>query len=121
MSNIVFCHGYTTKYVIMNRIKKLKKLIYTNNCKISKIGGIWIKSDFRLICGCFFVTRSHNNTENEILSSKKIIIYLRHYITVLHGNFALMIGLFLSKRVCDFVYIYICRYVGMTYESICNM
>jgi hypothetical protein len=32
MSNILFCHGYkVTKYVIMNGIKKLKKLIYTNN------------------------------------------------------------------------------------------
>jgi hypothetical protein len=60
MSNILFCHGYTRKYVIMNDIKKLKKLIYNNNCmgncKITKIGDIWIKSDFRLICGYFFVT-----------------------------------------------------------------
>jgi hypothetical protein len=32
MSNILFFHGYATKYVIMNGIKKLKKLIYTNNC-----------------------------------------------------------------------------------------
>jgi hypothetical protein len=31
MSNILFCHGYATKYVIMNGIQKLKKLIYTNN------------------------------------------------------------------------------------------
>jgi hypothetical protein len=31
MSNILCCHGYTTKNVIMNGIKKLKKLIYTNN------------------------------------------------------------------------------------------
>jgi hypothetical protein len=30
MNNILFCH--TTKYVIMNGIKKLKKLIYTKNC-----------------------------------------------------------------------------------------
>jgi hypothetical protein len=26
MSNFLFCHGYTTKYVIMRGIKKLKKL-----------------------------------------------------------------------------------------------
>jgi hypothetical protein len=26
MSNILFCHGYATKYVIMNGIKKLKSL-----------------------------------------------------------------------------------------------
>jgi hypothetical protein len=26
MSNILFCQGYATKYVIMNGIKKLKKL-----------------------------------------------------------------------------------------------
>jgi hypothetical protein len=50
--------GYTTKYVIMNCIKKLKKLIYTNNSKTSKIGDFWIKSDFRLICGYFFVPES---------------------------------------------------------------
>jgi hypothetical protein len=60
MSNILFCHGYATKYVIINGTKKLKKLIYTNNCmgncKISNIGDIWIKSYFRLICGYFFVT-----------------------------------------------------------------
>jgi hypothetical protein len=56
----------------MNGIKKLKKLIYTNNfmenCKISKIWATWIKSDFRLICGYFFVTGNHNKTENEILA-----------------------------------------------------
>jgi hypothetical protein len=44
MSNILFCHGYATKYVILNGIKKLKKLIYTNKCmgnsKISNIGDI---------------------------------------------------------------------------------
>jgi hypothetical protein len=75
MSNILFCHGYTTKYVIMNgikKLKKLKKLIYTNNCmgncKISKIGDIWIKSDFRLICGHVFVTGNYNKAENEILT-----------------------------------------------------
>jgi hypothetical protein len=28
MSIILFCHGYTTKYVLMNCIKKLKKLLY---------------------------------------------------------------------------------------------
>jgi hypothetical protein len=28
MNNIIFCHA---KYVVMNGIKKLKKLIYTNN------------------------------------------------------------------------------------------
>jgi hypothetical protein len=64
--------GYATKYIIINGIKKLKKLIYTNNCmgncKSSKIGAIWIKSDFRLICGYFFVTGNHNKTETEILS-----------------------------------------------------
>jgi hypothetical protein len=72
MSYILFCHGYTTKYVIMNGIKKLKKLINTNNCmwncKIFKIGDIWMKSDFRLICAYFFVTGNHNKTVNEILS-----------------------------------------------------
>jgi hypothetical protein len=31
MSNILFGHGYATKYVIMNGIKKLRKHIYTNN------------------------------------------------------------------------------------------
>jgi hypothetical protein len=71
MSNILFCHGYDTKYVIMNGIKKLKKHIYTNN-KISKIGDTWIKSDFRLICGYFFVTGNHNKTENEILSFRTL-------------------------------------------------
>jgi hypothetical protein len=50
MSDIIFFHGYTTQYVIMNGIKKLKKLIYTNNymdnCKFYKMGDMWIKSDF---------------------------------------------------------------------------
>jgi hypothetical protein len=67
----------TANYVIMNGIKKLKKLIYTKNgmgnCKISKIGDIWIKSDFRLICGYFFVTGNHNKTENEILSFRRLL------------------------------------------------
>jgi hypothetical protein len=76
MSNILFCHGYATKYVIMNGIKKLKKLIYTNNCmgncKISNFGVIWIKSDIRLICGNFFVTGNNNKTENEILSFRTL-------------------------------------------------
>jgi hypothetical protein len=76
MNNILFGHGYATKYFIMNGIKKLKKLIYTNicmgNCKISKIVVIWIKSDFRLACGYFFVTGNHNKTENEILSYIKL-------------------------------------------------
>jgi hypothetical protein len=31
MSNILFSLGYTTKNVLINGIKKLKKLIYTNN------------------------------------------------------------------------------------------
>jgi hypothetical protein len=31
----------------------------------SKIGYIWIKSDFRLICGYFIVTGIHNKTEND--------------------------------------------------------
>jgi hypothetical protein len=57
-------------------IKKLKKLINTNNCmrncKISKIGATWIKSDFRLLCGYFFVTGNHNKTENEILSFRTL-------------------------------------------------
>jgi hypothetical protein len=61
--------------IFLNGIKKFKKLIYTNNCmgncKISKIGDIWIISDFRLICGYFFVTGNHNKTENEILSFRK--------------------------------------------------
>jgi hypothetical protein len=34
MRNILFCHGCATKYVKMNGIKKLKKLIYTNNVTI---------------------------------------------------------------------------------------
>jgi hypothetical protein len=38
------------------------------NCKISKIGDIWIKSDVRLIYGYFFVIVNHNKTENDILS-----------------------------------------------------
>jgi hypothetical protein len=33
----------------------------------SKIGDIWMKSDFRLICGHILVTGNHNKTENEIL------------------------------------------------------
>jgi hypothetical protein len=73
MSNILFCDGYTTKYVIMNGIKKLN---YTNNCmgncKISKKGDTGIKSDFRLICGYFFVTGNHNKTENKILPFKTL-------------------------------------------------
>jgi hypothetical protein len=36
------------------------------------IGYFWIKSDFRLICGYFFVTGNHNKTENEILSIRTI-------------------------------------------------
>jgi hypothetical protein len=68
MSNILFFHEYTTKYVVINGVKKLKKLIYTNNCmgnrKIVKIGGTWIKSDS--YAAIFFVTGSHNKTENEI-------------------------------------------------------
>jgi hypothetical protein len=31
MNNILFCHGYATKNVIMKGIQKLKKLICTNN------------------------------------------------------------------------------------------
>jgi hypothetical protein len=73
MNDIIFGH---TKYVAMNGIKKLKKLINTNNCmgncKISKIGDTWIKSDFRFIGGYFFVTGNHNKTENEILSIKTL-------------------------------------------------
>jgi hypothetical protein len=74
MNDIIFC---PTKYVvIMNVIKKLKKLIYTNdcmgNCKIFKIGDTWIESDFRFICGYFFVTGNHNKTENEILSIRSL-------------------------------------------------
>jgi hypothetical protein len=73
MGNILFCHGYTTKYVIINGIKML---IYTNNCmgncKIAKIGDIGIKSGFRLICGYFFVTGYQNKTENEILSFRTL-------------------------------------------------
>jgi hypothetical protein len=68
MSNILFCHA-------VNGIKKLKKLFYTNfmgNCKISIIGDTWIKTDFRFICGYFFVTGNHNKTENEILSVKTL-------------------------------------------------
>jgi hypothetical protein len=65
MSNTLFCHGYTTKYVIINGIKKLKKLIYTTNCmgncNISQIGDIWFKSDFRLICDYFFVRETMLN------------------------------------------------------------
>jgi hypothetical protein len=42
----------------------MKKSFYTKNCmwncKISKIGDTWIKSDFRLICGYLFVTENHN-------------------------------------------------------------
>jgi hypothetical protein len=76
MSNILFCHGYNTKYVIKNGLRKLKKLIYTNNCmgnyKISKIGDTWIKSDFRFIFGYFFVTGNHNKTENVILSFRTL-------------------------------------------------
>jgi hypothetical protein len=40
--------------------------------KISKIGDTWIKSDFRFICGYFFVTGNHNKTENEILSFRTL-------------------------------------------------
>jgi hypothetical protein len=82
MSIILFCHGYTTKYVIMNGIKKHKKLIYTNNCmgncKISKIGDIWIKSDFRLIKAAIFYKdnirriRGLLNTKNHLKIKKNI-------------------------------------------------
>jgi hypothetical protein len=38
MSNILFCHGYTTKYVIMSGIKKLKKLTLTFAWGIARLG-----------------------------------------------------------------------------------
>jgi hypothetical protein len=34
--------------------------------------GYLIKSDFRLICGYFFVTGIHNKSENEILSYRTL-------------------------------------------------
>jgi hypothetical protein len=53
----------------MNGLKSLKSLFtLTIAWRISKIGDTWIKSDFRLICGYFFLTGNHNKTENEILS-----------------------------------------------------
>jgi hypothetical protein len=68
MSNILLCHGYARKYVIMNGIKKLKKLIvrsprsgiwrvkstrtaahasYRAGCRMDMpFFTVWIKSDF---------------------------------------------------------------------------
>jgi hypothetical protein len=43
------------------------------NCKISKIRVIWIKSDFRLICGYFFVT------EETMIKQKNGFCHLEHY------------------------------------------
>jgi hypothetical protein len=43
-------------------------------CKTSKIGDIWIKSHFILICGYLFVIGNHNKTENEILSFKTLLV-----------------------------------------------
>jgi hypothetical protein len=65
MTNILFCHGYATKYFILNgftltiawgiaRSPKSKKKIY------------------KFICGYFFVTGNHNKTENEILSFRTL-------------------------------------------------
>jgi hypothetical protein len=49
MSNILFCHGYNTKYVIMNGIKKLKKhkklTLKRSTKKTTKIGETWYFSE----------------------------------------------------------------------------
>jgi hypothetical protein len=38
MSYILFCHGYATKYVIMNGIKKLKKrILLANHPRITRV------------------------------------------------------------------------------------
>jgi hypothetical protein len=50
---------------MMNGIKSLKSLF-----TLTIVWGI-ARSDFRFICGYFFVTGNHNKTENEILTFRK--------------------------------------------------
>jgi hypothetical protein len=64
MSNILFCHGYTTKYVIMNGIFTI---IIAWGIARSPRSGIFGTNWIRLICSYFFVTGNHKKTENEIL------------------------------------------------------
>jgi hypothetical protein len=70
MSNILLRDGYTTKYVIMNGIKKHKNLIYTNiawgiarSPKLGILGSNLISDSYAAI---FFGTGNHNKTEHEI-------------------------------------------------------
>jgi hypothetical protein len=63
-------------YYIVAHVKKSLQSLFTLTIAWgiarSPRSGIptWIKSDFRLICGYFFVTGNHNKTENELLAFK---------------------------------------------------
>jgi hypothetical protein len=67
MSMVLFCHGYAND-AIMNGIKKLEKLIYTNLFTLPDLQdrGYLDQSDFSLICSYFFVAGNHNKTENVV-------------------------------------------------------
>jgi hypothetical protein len=68
MSNILFCQGYTTKYVIMNGIKSLFTLTIAWKFARSPRSGILgsnLVSDW--YAAIIVVTGNYNKTENEIL------------------------------------------------------